>query len=134
VEVRGSGRIPAFDLAMGHAPDLVPTLAALGLFSEGASTLRGIAHLRHKESDRLGLLARNLRALGREAEAAGDRLEIGPPPKRLRGGVVTTASDHRMAMAFAIAGLRLEGVAVDDVSCVAKSDPRFWDRLEALRG
>ena len=133
VEVRGSGRIPAFDLALGHAPDLVPTLAVLGLFADGESTLRGIAHLRHKESDRLELLARNLRALGREARAVGDRLAIGPPTGTLRGGPVTTASDHRMAMAFAVAGLRLEGVVVDDGDCVAKSDPRFWDRFEALR-
>lgn len=133
VEVRGSGRIPAFDLQLGHAPDLVPTLAILGLFAEGASTLRGIAHLRHKESDRLELLARNLRALGRAAEAVEDRLEIGPPSTTLRGGPVSTASDHRMAMAFAVAGLRLDGIVVDDEGCVAKSDPRFWGRLEALR-
>lgn len=133
VEVRGSGRIPAFDLSMGHAPDLVPTLAILGLFAEGASTLRGIAHLRHKESDRLELLARNLRALGRKAKAVEDRLEIDAPSATLRGDRISTASDHRIAMAFAVAGLRLKGVVVDDENCVAKSDPRFWDRLEALR-
>lgn len=133
IEVRGSGRIPPFDLPMGHAPDLVPTLAILGLFAEGASTVRGVAHLRHKESNRLELLARNLRVLGREAQAAEDRLEIGPPTGMLRGARIETASDHRMAMAFAVAGLRLKGVVVDDESCVAKSDPRFWDRLEALR-
>lgn len=133
VEVRGRGRIPAFDLAMGHAPDLVPTLAILGLFAEGASIVRGVAHLRHKESNRLELLARNLRILGREAEAVEDRLEIGAPTGMLRGDLISTASDHRMAMAFAVAGLRLKGVSIDDENCVAKSDPRFWDRLEALR-
>lgn len=134
VEVHGSGRIPAFDLAMGHAPDLVPTLAMLGLFAEGACTLRGIAHLRHKESDRLELLARNLRALGRKAQAVEDRLEIDASSATLRGDRISTASDHRMAMAFAVAGLRLKGVVVDDEDCVAKSDPRFWNRLDALRG
>jgi 3-phosphoshikimate 1-carboxyvinyltransferase len=133
VEVRGSGRIPSFDLTMGHAPDLVPTLAILGLFSEGASIVRGVAHLRHKESNRLEMLARNIRVLGREAEAVEDRLEIGPPTGMLRGDRISTASDHRMAMAFAVAGLRLKGVVIDDANCVAKSDPRFWDRLEALR-
>jgi 3-phosphoshikimate 1-carboxyvinyltransferase len=104
----------------------------LGLFAEGASTVREIAHLRHKESDRLELLACNIRTLGREARAVEDRLEIGPPPATLRGGRITTASDHRMAMAFAVAGLRLKGVVVDDDRCVAKSDPRFWKRFEAL--
>lgn len=133
VEVAGSGRIHGFDLSMGHAPDLVPTLAVLGLFAEGASTVRGVAHLRHKESDRLALLAHNLRALGREAQAIEDRLEIGASPAALRGGRVTTASDHRMAMAFAIAGLRLPDVEIDDDTCVAKSDPAFWERFETLR-
>jgi 3-phosphoshikimate 1-carboxyvinyltransferase len=133
VEVRGSGRVPGFDLSIGHAPDLVPTLAVLGLFADGATTLRGIAHLRDKESDRLELLAHNLRLLGRRAEAVEDRLEISAASGDLQGGRISTASDHRMAMAFAVAGLRLEGVVVDDEDCVAKSDPRYWERLDGLR-
>ena len=132
VEVRGTGRIPAFDLVLTDAPDLVPTVAAIGLFSDGPSTVRGVAHLRHKESDRLELLARNLTALGRPSRVVSDGLVLEGPQAQLRGGTIVTGSDHRIAMAFAVAGLRLDGVTVDDADCVGKSDPGFWERLEAL--
>jgi 3-phosphoshikimate 1-carboxyvinyltransferase len=132
VEVEGSGRIPSFDLELVDAPDLVPTLAVLALFAEGRCVLRGLAHLRHKESDRLELLARNLRTLGRHATALEDRLVVESPPPCLGGGRISTASDHRIAMAFAIAGMRIEGVAVEEPACVAKSNPGFWTQLAEL--
>ncbi len=134
IEVRGSGRIPGFDFEMSDAPDLVPTLAVLGLFADHSSVVRGVAHLRHKESDRLELLAANLRRMGRAASAEQDRLVIGPPPVSLKGGLMPTASDHRIAMAFAVAGLRLRGMSVDDPACVSKSHPGFWSQLERLEG
>jgi len=133
IEVRGGGSLPGFDVDLSDAPDLGPTVAVLGLFAEGPSVLRGVAHLRLKESDRLELLAANLRAMGRPATARDDRLEIGPadaPPREAR---IRTASDHRIAMAFAVAGLRTPGVTLDDADCVSKSNPRFWDQLEALQ-
>jgi 3-phosphoshikimate 1-carboxyvinyltransferase len=132
VEVEGNGRIPSFDIDLVDAPDLAPTLAVLALFAEGRCVLRGLAHLRHKESDRLELLARNLRALGRHATALDDRLVVESPPPCLGGARIGTASDHRIAMAFAIAGLRVDGVAVEDPGCVAKSNPRFWTQLAEL--
>jgi 3-phosphoshikimate 1-carboxyvinyltransferase len=134
IEVSGTGRIPGFDLHMGDAPDLVPTMAVLGLFADGPCAIRGVAHLRLKESDRLEMLASNLRLLGRAATAEADRLTIGPPPEHLGGGQVPTASDHRMAMAFAVAGLRLGGVTVEEPGCVAKSNPAFWTQFEKLEG
>jgi 3-phosphoshikimate 1-carboxyvinyltransferase len=134
IEVRGDGRIMSLDLELGEAPDLVPTVAVLALFADGPSVLRGIAHLRHKESDRLGLLARNLRALGRPARAFEDRLEIGPRAGELRGAAILTASDHRIAMAFAIAGLRIPGIELDDADCVGKSNPEFWSQFRAFYG
>ena len=121
------------DLDMAAAPDLVPTLAVLALFAPGPSTFRRIGHLRHKESDRLELLARNLETLGRPSRAVEDRLEIGPQSNAPRGGTVITASDHRMAMAFAVAGLRIPGIVVDDADCVGKSNPGFWNQLDDLR-
>jgi 3-phosphoshikimate 1-carboxyvinyltransferase len=92
-----------------------------------------VAHLRHKESDRLELLAGNLTALGRATRVVDDGLRIEGDLAGLSGATVVTGSDHRIAMAFAVAGLRLEGVCVDDADCVTKSDPGFWDRFEALR-
>jgi 3-phosphoshikimate 1-carboxyvinyltransferase len=129
VEVQGSGRLSALDLDLAGAPDLVPTLAVLALFAEGRSVLRGIAHLRHKESDRLELAARNLRALGREAVAYEDRLVVEPSVGPPTGGAIVCEADHRMAMAFAVAGLRIGGVEIRDPACVAKSHPGFWAHL-----
>jgi 3-phosphoshikimate 1-carboxyvinyltransferase len=134
IEATGSGIIPAFDLSMSDAPDLVPTLAALALFSDGPCVVRDVAHLRFKESDRLELLAQNLTKLGRESQTVDDRLEVGPPGTTLHGAVIVTASDHRIAMAFAVAGLRMGGITLDDAACVAKSDPGFWQRFESLTG
>ena len=128
------GSVPGFDLDLADAPDLVPTLAMLALFAEGPSALRGIAHLRAKESDRLEVLAQNLRTLGRVAVAGEDRLEIGPRKAPPRGGTVVTASDHRIAMAFAVAGLAVKGLTLDDAECVAKSNPLFWEQFGELEG
>ena len=134
IEVASTGNVAPLNLEMGDAPDLVPTLAVLALFAEGPSTLRGIAHLRHKESDRLEVLARNLRDLGRDAHAGEDHLQVAPRSGALRGALIRTDSDHRMAMAFGLAGLRQPGIRIDDADCVAKSNPRFWDEFERFEG
>jgi len=134
IEVTGSGEISGFDLDLSEAPDLAPTIAVLGLFAEGPSVIRGVAHLRIKESDRLAALAANLTGLGRPALARDDRLEIEPARNELRGTTIRTESDHRIAMAFAIAGMRLGGVRLDDGECVAKSNPEFWEQLARLAG
>jgi 3-phosphoshikimate 1-carboxyvinyltransferase len=134
IQVVSTGEVAPLDLEIGDAPDLVPTLAVLALFAEGASTLRGIAHLRHKESDRLDALARNLRSLGREASAGADYLHVAARTGPLRGATIRTASDHRVAMAFAVAGLRRRGIRIDDPICVSKSNPRFWRQFARLEG
>jgi 3-phosphoshikimate 1-carboxyvinyltransferase len=132
IEVRGGEPLAGFDLDLNDAPDLVPTLAVIALFADGPTRLRGIAHLRVKESDRLETVAANLRALGRPARACEDRLEIDAGDGPLRGAKIATASDHRIAMAFALAGLRVEDVELDDPSCVAKSNPGFWAQYGRL--
>ncbi len=132
IEIRSDGGVPAFDLSMEHAPDLVPTVAALGLFSDGPSVIRDIAHLRLKESDRIEQLAVNLRRLGRPVEVHDDRLEIGESVTELRAARIETAGDHRIAMAFALVGLRVPGLSVDDAACVDKSNPGFWTAWQSL--
>ena len=134
IEVRSDRGVPAFDLSMRHAPDLVPTLAVLGMFSEGPSVIRDIGHLRLKESDRMQQLAVNLRRLGREVDVDGEHLRIGAPGSGLRAARIETAGDHRIAMAFALAGLRVAGLTLDDVDCVAKSNPRFWTDWDEMIG
>jgi 3-phosphoshikimate 1-carboxyvinyltransferase len=133
IEARGTGTIPGFELDLRASPDLAPTLAVLALFAEGPCRLTGIGHLRSKESDRLEVLAAGLARIGRQATADRDALAIGPPPAGgLHGGVVATASDHRIAMAFAVAGLRLPGIVIDDEDAVTKSHPGFWRDFSAL--
>jgi 3-phosphoshikimate 1-carboxyvinyltransferase len=134
VRVRGGAGWPGFRLDLGDAPDLVPTVAALAAFADGPSRIEGVAHLRHKESDRLEAIAANLVALGRSAAVVDDGLEIGAPSGALRGATIRTASDHRIAMAFAVVGLAVPGVVIDDPGCVSKSHPGFWDELARLEG
>jgi 3-phosphoshikimate 1-carboxyvinyltransferase len=131
VTVESAGTLDAFDVDLSAAPDLAPTVAVVALFAGGECRLRGLGHLRLKESDRLDAVAEGLRTLGAAVAIEGDALRVAPPA-RARGGIVQTRSDHRLAMAFAVAGLRIPGVVVDDAACVAKSNPGFWDDFAAL--
>ena len=132
VTVERPATLWSVQLELSDAPDLVPTVAVLAMFAEGETRLSGLRHLRVKESDRLQSLADNLNRLGARATIADDTLLIHPSPEALRGAVITTAGDHRIAMAFAIAGLRLAGIVVDDAACVAKSNPHFWEMLDRM--
>jgi len=122
-----SGRLAAFDLDMGDAPDLVPMLAVLALFADGPCVIRGAANLRVKESDRIRALATEIARLGAAAQERPDGLRIVPGP--LRSARIETYDDHRIAMAFAVAGLATPGVTIADPGCVAKSFPGFWTTL-----
>jgi 3-phosphoshikimate 1-carboxyvinyltransferase len=120
----------AIDVDMNEIPDAVLTLAVVALFADGPSTIRNVAHMRIKESDRLAALESELRKLGARAHAGPDSLRIEPGP--LRGARVATYDDHRMAMAFALAGLRIPGVEIEDPECVSKTWPGYFDALDAL--
>jgi 3-phosphoshikimate 1-carboxyvinyltransferase len=113
--------------------DEIPMLAALATRAAGTTVFRQVGELRVKESDRLGLIAANIRALGGRAEVQGDDLHVrggGGPPR----GRVTTAGDHRLAMAFAVLGT-VPGarVRVDDMACAAVSYPGFPAMLRRIR-
>jgi 3-phosphoshikimate 1-carboxyvinyltransferase len=114
--------------------DEIPLLAALASRATGTTTFRQVGELRVKESDRLGLIAENLRALGTEAEVQGDDLLVSGGESAPRGRV-RTAGDHRLAMAFAVLGtLRGARVSIDDLACSAVSFPRFPETLRAIGG
>jgi len=134
VQVRGNGSIPAFQVDLAEAPDLAPTVVVLALFAEGPCRVEGLSHLPYKESDRLTLLAENLQRLGRAAHVEGGAMLIGGETSRLRGAEIVTAADHRMAMAFALAGLRLEGMQIPQPDSVDKSNPAFWNQWSRLEG
>lgn len=118
------------DADMSDAPDAALALAVTCVFADGPSRIRGLSTLRLKETDRLAALERELRKLGAEAHVEGDTLLI--TPGRLRGARIDTYDDHRMAMSFAVAGLRQPGIEIIDPGCVTKTWPGFFTMLEAL--
>ena len=109
----------------------VMTLAAVACFAEGPTTIRNVAHIRHKETDRIAALAAELRRLGAGVDEFDDGLTIHPRP--LSGAVVKTYNDHRMAMSLALAGLRVPGVVIAEPGCVAKTYPHFFHDLDSIR-
>ena len=124
------GPLKGIEMDMATMPDLVPTLAVLAAFAEGETIINGVAHLRHKESNRLAAVATELRKMGITAEETPDGLRIvGGTP---HGAEIDTYGDHRLAMSFAVAGLKTEGVVIRDPDCVAKSFPDFWEYFEHL--
>ncbi len=130
VTVNG-GRIRGIAADMGDISDTVMTLAAVACFAEGPTTISNVAHIRHKETDRLAALATELRRLGAEVDEFADGLTI--TPRSLHGAEVETYNDHRMAMSMALIGLKVPGVVIKNPGCVAKTYPGFWEDLEKLR-
>lgn len=128
IAVRGQ-RLCGVDVDMAHISDTVQTLAAVALFAEGPTTVRGVAHNRVKETDRISDLACELRRLGAAVDEFDDGLTIHPPEK-IRPAEIETYHDHRMAMSLALVGLRAAGVVIKDPACTAKTYPNFWDDLE----
>ncbi|GAB6186982.1 3-phosphoshikimate 1-carboxyvinyltransferase [Thermopirellula anaerolimosa] len=129
ITVQG-GPLRGIDVDMNAISDTAQTLAVTALFAEGPTTIRGIGHIRHKETDRIRAMVAELRKLGTDAEEQEDGLTIRPGP--LRPAEIATYRDHRMAMSFAIAGLRLPGVVILDPGCTAKTYPGFFQDLERL--
>jgi 3-phosphoshikimate 1-carboxyvinyltransferase len=124
------GPLRGIDIDMNAISDTVMTLGAVALFADGPTTIRNVAHIRHKETDRIAALATELRRLGAEVSEADDGLTITPRP--LHGATVKTYDDHRMAMSLALVGLRVAGVVIDDPKCVAKTYPCFFNDLSRL--
>jgi 3-phosphoshikimate 1-carboxyvinyltransferase len=133
ITVAGAAR-RAIDVNMNAISDTVQTLAAVALFVEGPTTIRGVAHIRHKETDRIGDLARELRKFGATVDELPDGLRITPPADigQRRDITIETYNDHRMAMSLALPGLVLPGITILNPACTAKTYPRFFDDLKRL--
>lgn len=131
LEVVGAKRMQAVSESFADMPDQVPTLAVLAPFAEGTTRISGVGHLRLKESDRLAVVARGLARAGVEGVLEADA-EIAVPGVWARAEApnspvaIDTADDHRIAMSFALLGLRREGVSIVEPDVVAKSYPEFW--------
>lgn len=118
------------DVDMNAISDTVQTLAAVALFADGPTTIRGVAHIRHKETDRISALACELRKLGARVDEHHDGLTI--VPGKLRPALIKTYDDHRMAMSLALVGLRAPGVVIDDPDCTGKTYPNYFGDLAGL--
>jgi 3-phosphoshikimate 1-carboxyvinyltransferase len=138
VAAPASGRLAALDADLADIPDQVPTLAALAPFAAGTTRITNVAHLRHKESDRLRAMAEELRRAGAEVVERDDALEIpGVWAERETAGrsipdwpvEIDPHDDHRIAMAMALVGLRRPNLRIRDPHVVAKSWPDFWREL-----
>ncbi|MEU1134294.1 3-phosphoshikimate 1-carboxyvinyltransferase [Streptomyces sp. NPDC005900] len=128
----GSGSIHGLDVDLGEVGELTPGIAAVAALADSPSTLRGVAHLRLHETDRLAALTKEINELGGDVTETADGLHIRPRP--LHGGVFHTYDDHRMATAGSIIGLAVEGVRIENVATTAKTLPDFPDLWTTMLG
>jgi 3-phosphoshikimate 1-carboxyvinyltransferase len=127
------GALQGVEVDMRHIPDTAQTLAAIAPFATSPTTVRGIASARVKETDRVAATVAELRRLGVTVEEYEDGFKI-YPAQAIQPATVRTYDDHRMAMAFALIGLRVPGLSIENPACVAKTFPDFWAVLASLRG
>jgi 3-phosphoshikimate 1-carboxyvinyltransferase len=131
VEVSSDGHLQGIDVDLNAMPDMAQTLAVVAAFAEGPTHIRNVANLRIKETDRIRATATELRKLGARVDEHDDGLDVYPGP--LHGAAIDTYDDHRMAMSFAVAGLVVPGVVINEPGCVSKTFPDFFERFGALR-
>jgi 3-phosphoshikimate 1-carboxyvinyltransferase len=128
--VTGGSEIHGIDVDLHDVGELTPVMAALCALATGPSTLRGIAHLRGHETDRLAALATEINKLGGNVTETTDGLHI--EPTKLHGGQFATYSDHRMAMAGAVLGLAIPDLVIEDIATTGKTLPNFakmWQEM-----
>ncbi len=131
ITVTGSGSLRGVEVDMADISDTAQTLAVVAALAEGPTRITGIGFIRRKETDRIAAVVTELRRAGVDAEEEPDGLLVRPSP--LRPALVETYDDHRMAMSFALLGLRQPGIRIVDPGCVAKTFPGYWAVLERLR-
>jgi 3-phosphoshikimate 1-carboxyvinyltransferase len=131
IAVRGPRYLHGVDVDLNAFPDSAQTLAVIALFARGPTAIRNVPHLRLKETDRMAALKSELEKLGASVELTATDILI-TPPERLVPGRIATYADHRMAMSFALAGLVVDGIVIEDPDCVSKTFPDFFTRLAAL--
>jgi len=128
----GSGSVHGIDADLSEVGELTPGIAAVAALADSPSTLRGVAHLRLHETDRLAALTKEINALGGDVTETADGLHI--RPRKLHGGIFHTYDDHRMATAGAIIGLVVKDVQIENVATTAKTLPDFPDLWTGMLG
>lgn len=131
LEVHGPPQLRGVDVDLNAISDTAATLAVLATFAATPTRIRNVAHIRHQESDRIRNVTTELRKLGAQITEHADGWTI--EPSRLHGGAVEPYEDHRLAMAFALIGLRVPGIEIRNPECVRKTFPDFFVQLDGLR-
>ena len=126
------GKLKAIKADLSDCIDLLPTVAVLAAAAEGTSTLTGIGRARLKESDRISAVAEGLKKMAVAVTEENDRLIITGSP--VKGAVIDTRSDHRIAMAFSVLGTLAGETIIEDSECVSKTYPEYWDTLKSIGG
>jgi 3-phosphoshikimate 1-carboxyvinyltransferase len=129
--VTGGGELQGVVVDLADLSDTAQTLAVVAPFASSPTTITGIGFIRGKETDRIGAVVTELRRCGIDAEELPDGLRVHPGSPT--SATVSTYDDHRMAMSFALLGLRAPGISIADPGCVAKTFPGYWRALEDLR-
>jgi 3-phosphoshikimate 1-carboxyvinyltransferase len=132
VTVHGPSSLSGIDVDMNAISDTVMSLAAIAPFASGPVTIRNVGHIRLKETDRLSATATELIRLGIRVDEQPDSLTIYPGIPL--PATIQTYDDHRMAMSFAVTGVKADGIRIAEPECVAKTVPRFWEILNMLTG
>ena len=124
------GSLSAIEADMSDMPDMVPTLAVISAFAKGTTIIKNVKHLKVKESDRLNSVVNELSKMGIASSITDTSLAVkGGKP---HGAEISTYKDHRIAMSFAIAGLKAPGIFIKGEKCVEKSFPEFWNVFNSL--
>jgi 3-phosphoshikimate 1-carboxyvinyltransferase len=126
------GPLHGIETDMNAISDTALTLAVVAAFADGSTTIKNIAHIRHQETDRIRAMATELRKIGAIVDERPDGVCI--HPGRLQGATIETYNDHRIAMSFALVGLRTPGMLISNPACTSKTYPRFFEDLQTIRG
>ena len=132
IEVTGANALMGVDVDMRDIPDTAQTLAVIAPFASSPTRIRGIASARVKETDRVYATCTELKRLGIHVEEHEDGMTI-YPCSEIQPGIIQTYNDHRMAMAFALIGLRVDGISIENPFCVSKTFPGYFEVLDMLR-
>lgn len=130
-EVRGTSTLRGIDVDLTDMPDMAQTIAAVAVFADGPTRVRGVSVIRGHETDRIRAVVTELHRCGIDADEHDDGFTVHPGTPTAT--TVATYHDHRMAMSFALLGLRAPGIAIADPGCVAKTFPDFFEVLDQLR-
>jgi 3-phosphoshikimate 1-carboxyvinyltransferase len=129
----GAGGLTAIDADLNHIPDAAMTIAVLGLFARGTTTIRNIASWRVKETDRIAAMAAELRKVGASVEEGADYIRVTPPANGvIPHAAIDTYDDHRMAMCFSLVALANVPVTINDPKCVGKTFPAYFDEFRKV--